>query len=62
MVAGGLDLNSMTNLYKMLKNSKTRTGNNSERCSEEEIEKLIKESEGIRFNNPDVPLLPYPID
>ena len=45
----------MTNMYKLLKNSKTRTGNNSERCSEEEIEKVIQEAAEIKFSNPDVP-------
>ncbi len=48
---------SMTNLYKLLKNSKTRTGNNAERCSEEEIETCLRDAERIRFTNPDVPSL-----
>ena len=44
----------MTNLYKLLKSSKTRTGNNAERCSEEEMEKVIKEADDIKFTNPDL--------
>jgi len=44
----------MTTLYKLLKSSKTRTGNNSEKCSEEEIEKVLKMADDIRFTNPDL--------
>lgn len=45
---------SITQLYKLLKNTKTRTGNNTEKCNEEDIQKVIKEAEDIKFNNPDV--------
>ena len=37
-----------------MKNSKTRTGNNSEKCSDEDIERLIKEADSIKFANTDI--------
>jgi hypothetical protein len=45
---------SLTEMYKLLKNSKARTGNNAEKCSEEDISRIVALAQSIRFTNPDV--------